>query len=335
MRYTFLICSERSGSNLVTSLMSGHPQFSGPPPTHMFRLFGLNKGHYLPFTSESRAQFLTDFHDARSTILGDWNTSFTPEELLDACRSSQNMAAAFDFMYRRECESDGASQVFVKENHTYRLIPFLLDHWPDARFVFQVRDPRDVAASWVNTSSVPGGVKEAVSIWYADQHQTIECLSDPCLTEKTVQIRYEDLITDPSEVLNGVCRHLEVGFDTGMLSAHQNPRTAKTAQQIDAWSNLQRPVMSQNAGKFRSVLTDDDVLYIELKCAELMKQFGYKTLHEVESIAPDERERRLASLEARLSSGKAQRPMSDAEVQRRERRLALIARVINQPEVRP
>ncbi|WP_417487151.1 sulfotransferase family protein [Maricaulis sp.] len=335
MRYTFLICSERSGSNLVTSLMSGHPLFSGPPPTHMFRLFGLNKGHYLPFTPESRARFLTDFHDARSTILGDWNTSFTPDELLEACGDSPNMAAAFDFMYRRECDSDGASQAFVKENHTYRLIPFLLDHWPDARFVFQVRDPRDVAASWVNTSSVPGGVKEAVSIWCADQSQTIECLSAPRLEEKTAQIRYEDLITHPSEVLNGVCRHLEVEFDAGMLSAHQNPRTTRTAKQVDAWSNLQRPVMSQNAGKFRSVLTDDDVLYIELKCAKLMKQFGYAMLNDVESIAPTERERMLVSLEGRLSSGKAQRPMSDAEAQRRERRLALISRVINQPEVRP
>ncbi|WP_323760971.1 sulfotransferase [Maricaulis sp.] len=334
MQYTFLICSERSGSNLITSLMSGHPQFSGPPPTHMFRLFGLNSGHYLPFDHAARRRFLADFHAARATILGDWNTSFSLEELEGVCGQSQSMASAFDFMYRRECASEGASRAFVKENHTYRFVPFLLDHWPGARFVFQVRDPRDVAASWVKTSSVPGGVAKAVSVWCADQSETLDLLCDPQLSARTVQIRYEDLIQRPTEVLSGVCHNLGVDFDAGMLCAHQNPRTAKTAKQVDAWSNLGRPVMSGNSGNYGSVLTADDVLYIELKCATLMKRFGYTAQNDVDSMGAEEQERMLASLEERLSPGRSERPMSDDEVKRRERRLALISRIIEPPAVR-
>ncbi|NQT92999.1 MAG: hypothetical protein HQ559_09570 [Lentisphaerae bacterium] len=39
MQFDFLMCSERSGSNLITKVMDGHPEFCGPFPSHVTRTF--------------------------------------------------------------------------------------------------------------------------------------------------------------------------------------------------------------------------------------------------------------------------------------------------------
>ena len=46
MRIDFLICSERSGSNLITRLINAHSQICAPSTTHLFRVLGENIAGY-------------------------------------------------------------------------------------------------------------------------------------------------------------------------------------------------------------------------------------------------------------------------------------------------
>lgn len=39
MKFDFLICSERSGSNLITKLLDNHSKYCGPTPPHLLRVF--------------------------------------------------------------------------------------------------------------------------------------------------------------------------------------------------------------------------------------------------------------------------------------------------------
>ena len=328
MQYTFLICSERSGSNFITSLLNGHPDLCGPPPTHMFRLFGLNIGNYGDLEGESRSAFLRDFFDARETIFSDWNTRFSSDELAEACGEGSVVRSAFDFMYGAECNADGAQQVVVKENHTYRIVPFLETFWPSARYVYQVRDPRDVAASWVKTDSIPGGVEKAVEVWLEDQAETRLLLETGSLADRVYTVRYEDLIDDTPAELRKLCAHLGVEYTPEMLEFYNDQRTVKNASQIDAWSNLSKPVLSGNAGKYKSTLSPDDILYIELMCADLMDRHGYETDHDVSGQSADERRVASEALRSSLTPGAARRFDTEEEGRRRARRQSLIDRVV-------
>jgi len=46
MQFDFLLCSERSGSNLTAKVLDGHPEVCGPFPSHMIRTFSENYYRY-------------------------------------------------------------------------------------------------------------------------------------------------------------------------------------------------------------------------------------------------------------------------------------------------
>ena len=149
-QFTFLLCSERSGSNFITSLLNGHSAISGPPPTHLFRLFGTNRGNYGDLTRDENWNMLVDDVILNFRCqLGSWHTTPTATALKTEAKK-RTVAELLRIIYEQEATFDGADHIIVKENHAYRFLPFLLTHFHPCRLLFQVRDPRDVAASWIS-----------------------------------------------------------------------------------------------------------------------------------------------------------------------------------------
>ncbi|MEO2104297.1 MAG: sulfotransferase [Actinomycetota bacterium] len=326
--FTFLLCSERSGSNLITSVMNGHPCVSGPPPSHLFRLFGLNADRYWPTIEASNfAALTTDFADAHATMLGEWHTRVTVNELR-TCSPDRGIAGLLDHVYRKEAAVDRASTSFVKENYTYRIVPFLLANWPTARFVHQVRDPRDVAASYLRTASIPGGVEAAVDRWIQDQEGTLAVFSQIRSSGRAMRVRYEDLVTQPEATTRALCHALHLPPADDMMSFHTDPRTRRNADRVDAWTNLSRPVMRENVGKYTEVLADADLRYVEIATAELMPVFGYAPVTAVADLSPSDRGEALRELLPHLSRAPDLRITTSAEARTRRERQHVIERVL-------
>jgi len=327
--FAFLICSERSGSNLITSLMGGHREISGPPPSHLFRLFATNAHRYQPLDDDRNWNaFRIDLLDAFANMLGEWNTAppaSDPQPLPD----QRSIAAELQRIYGREAAAEGARISFVKENHCYAFAPFLLASYAGCRFVHQVRDPRDVAASWLATDGIAGGVVKAIDTWVSDQTETLTLVRQLQPSGRAMTIRYEDLLADPEAAARLLCAHLGLAFDPGMLEFFTNERTRRNAASIDAWSNLAKPVMRDNAGKFRSVLSSDDLRYVELRCAGLMGSFGYMPETDAGSLGAVERQSEAAGLAGSVNPGRPYKLSTGAEKDRRDRRRAVIDRVLS------
>ncbi len=274
-QFSFLIATERSGSNLATSLMNSHSRICGPPPTHLFRLFANNRTNYGDLgRDEAWEALIEDVVLNFECQLGTWATSVTPDELRRRA-TERTVAELLRVIYAQEAEHDNASHVVVKENQTWSFLPFLLAQFPECRLVLLVRDPRDVASSWVQTDAMPGGVAKAVAAWTEDQRGALDAWNRMPEAGRMVQVRYEELLQDPERVLTGLVRHLGLAFEEAMLGFNQNRRTRINAERIEAWANLRRPIMRNNAGKFRAVLSRADQRYVELACYDQMRRFGY------------------------------------------------------------
>jgi len=326
MKFAFLMCSERSGSNFIVSLMNGHPEISGPPSSHLFRLFGLNAHNYFPISNPANWEaFTADLVTARENMLSKWETQIDVEELNKAC-PNRTMREALDYTYAKECR--GNEQLsFVKENYTYMVVAFLLANWPTAKFVFQVRDPRDVAASWVKTDGAVGGVKEAVQTWFNDQTESQRYFNQMSVSGRALQIRYEDLVADTPATARKLCEHVGVEYDPEMLDYYKDKRTVINAKRIHAWENLAKPVMTSNFGKYKKTLSQDDIRYIELKCHKLMTSFGYTLDTDVADLTEDERAFELQDVVEKVNPGAANKQSPQSEQSIRAGRLALIERV--------
>ncbi len=327
MSFVFLLCSERSGSNLITSIMNGHGQVSGPPPSHLFRLFGLNAHVYHPLSAVKNWQaFLTDLTDARDWMIGEWDSKPDVAAFTAAC-PDQSIAQVFDFLYGQECRP-GEQISFVKENYTYLILPFLLANWPTCKFVYSVRDPRDVAASWVKTTAVPGGVKRAIDVWVEDQNANLAAFRQLQPSNRIIQVRYEDLIQNTEAQAQALCTHLGIGYDPAMLNFHQDQRTQRNAKRTQAWENLAKPILTGNAQKYKSVLSAAEIRYVELRCASLMRAFDYPLQSDAGAFSPEAAQAEARKLETELSPGEDASEPSPREQHQRDERQKIIKRIV-------
>lgn len=325
-RFAFLVCSERSGSNLLTSALNGHSAISAPPPSHLFRLFASNARNYGSLENDDNWRtLLSDVTEAFDAQLGSWNTRPDPGAFVER-DLDRSVIAPVVALYLAEAASDGADMIFVKENHTARFAAILQDQLPGCRFVNMVRDPRDVAASYLATEGIAGGIERAVEVWSADQTDTLSLQQRPGMERALHVLRYEDLLADPPLELTRITRFLGLDYDPAMLEFHRDARTRRNAQRIDAWKNLSQPIQRQNAGKYRHSLRPEEIEYIELRCFTLMKAFGYRP--DIVTDAPDAETaaQRCVHLHPLLRQG-ALRIESAREIEIRARRLAMIETV--------
>lgn len=274
--FSFLISSERSGSNLLARLVGAHPEICSPSPCQLLRFLGTGF-RYGDTTHEpdAWAELTQDAERLLATRHGVWRRSPMLRELRDAA-SERSVGALVAGIYRLEAESHGKARIFVKENKTHEYFGLLEATFPGAKYVYLVRDPRDVALSWKSTPGLRGGVLRATREWLSDQRGFASLLGWLTPGRRVLGVRYETLLRDPEEILRHVCDFLGVSYSVSMLSFHEDPLNRTGAARVSAWSNLAKPVLSDNAGKFRAGLEREEIRYVEAACRSEMERLGYR-----------------------------------------------------------
>jgi hypothetical protein len=145
-------------------------------------------------------------------------------------------------------------------------LPLLLELFPEASFVHVVRDGRDVALS---TFDMHFGAKNA----YAAARDWMACI-DAVDTfrrafpqARVLEIRYEDLLSDPQAVFGGLSRFLQI-VDGEALAARVG---SAVAPQLRAG----------NTNKWRARLSTSEQRRFEAVAGSALTRYGY------DRIAPD------------------------------------------------
>ena len=252
--YVFLICSERCGSNLISTILGAHPRVKSPPPYHFARdvISNLHRRDDPAAWDAVKAQLLHRVtrltSEEKAAQVGVWLDKHPKAGAAEMAR----------FVYVDLDPKPGATTVFVKENNLHTVMAFVLTCFPQAKFVFQVRDPRDYLASAQARKGFWGGNKfgsnrHALEVWRDDQQGGLGALGllGP---ERVFFQRYEDLISRPREVLEPLCKFLGLKFEEAMLTFHESDAATRLAESASARANVSRPLMASNSGKYREQL---------------------------------------------------------------------------------
>jgi hypothetical protein len=273
VQFSFLICSERSGSNLITRMLDAHSQICGPATKHLINPVARNAFRYEPLERPANWQaLLDDIHALLNAEFSHWRQGFSLDDLRRLAEPG-DVAGLIRKIFA--AEAHGKTQVFIKENQVYEFIAFLLIHFPEANYVYQVRDPRDMALSWKQNPGHPGGVCRAARQWQSDQQNSLKLYSELRRLGRARLVRYEELISEPERVLTEVLAMLGLTWEPGMLAFHESELTRANAGQQHAWANLDKAVMTGNSQKYRSELSPDEIRAIESICANEMRHLGY------------------------------------------------------------
>lgn len=321
----FLMCSERSGSNLITRMFDSHSQYRAPPAVHLLRILGESLVRYGDLRSPRNWAILVDdciaLFDAK---IGIWTIGTTEVERLAAKTAPGSLGSLVLSLYRAEADAAGKESFFVKENQIYGFAPVILESCPTARFIYLVRDPRDMALSWLEAASLRGGPVRAATVWAADQSGFLTLCSQIAATRHVARLTYESLIGAAALALERVCATLDIAFEPDTLAFHRTESVVANANEAVDWRNTSRPLMTNNSGKYRTGLRRDQVAFIEATCGELMGMFGYE--------ASLERAEDLPMLTARLTAEEpfekaAYQTIPAAERERRKQWQAVVARI--------
>ena len=278
--FVFLICSERSGSNLISAILNAHPEIGSTPPLHLCRDVGLAWHALLDPGARSRAK--TVFDSLIAQRLAKFCSQQAARDFLQW--TGKHAAADFGLLARQVfgafCALGSRRIIFIKENNLHRMLFFILHWFPSARFVFQVRDPRDFLLSAQRRKEGPYGNKfgsnlRAMETWRADQLGGLSALAH-LGTERVFFQRYEDLVAAPEVVLPALCAFLGVTYTPTMLEFHSSEFSARLAVPGGPRENLDKPLLAQNFGKYREGLDSEQIRMVEATLGPLMQRFGYQ-----------------------------------------------------------
>lgn len=288
MSFSFLMYSDRSGSNLLKNMIDSHHKICAPYTKQLINPIARNLYRYRDLQNEENwEELLKDINRLYNAKLSDWKTEMSLSKLKSLAPIGE-IGTLIKKIYMEEAKNNGKEYVLIKESPMYEFIIFLTQNFKDAKFIYLVRDPRDMALSWKNSPSHFGGVIEGAKRWKKDQLGFLRDYSILYQQKKALKVYYERLLEDTEIELRRICEFLGVEFDIKMLEFYKNDTNKNHASKFKMWENTGNKVMKNNKEKYLKELTESEIRSIETICYPEMNVLGYTPVNSSSELLSEE-----------------------------------------------
>ncbi|WP_308404341.1 sulfotransferase [Streptomyces sp. ATCC 21386] len=230
----FVLSSVRSGSTLLRVILNSHSRIRAPHEMHL-RTVHVHLSR--DFTGDAMKALELDKAELEHVL--------------------------WDRILHHELTRSG-KQIIVDKTPPNTLIwPRLHRCWPNARYLLLLRHPEAVVQSLTSRRTEPD--HEAIR---AEVLAYSEKLEEARQNLPVHVIRYEDLTADPERITRGVCAHLGVEWEPGMLDyGTQDHGTFRP--QLGDWSTTIK------SGRIQPARPADPTAKLPPRLAELAEAWGY------------------------------------------------------------
>ncbi len=260
----FIVGCGRSGTTLLKTILSSHPEIYVCPETFFFRSVR-PRLHSAPDTPEAVAS---------AWWLADAGLSSDKLKPLIEARKNQGkplecatLAAILDFHAAAHPNMIIGEKTPDHVNH----LDAIRDCFSGAKIVQIMRDPRAVLASYRKVKVGSNAVADIASEW-ASGTSTLE---NWAARSDFLPIRYEDLVTDPESTLRDICVFLGVDFSLDMLNFHTR-ETDGFSQEQTHHANTRRALFTDSIEAWKKQLPRRDVALLEWALGTMMVRHGYE-----------------------------------------------------------
>jgi len=302
----FIVGSGRSGTTLLRSLLSDHPDVAMlPRESHFFNAFA---GRYLGVDLGSPAAFETCWKDfverEQFARLGVDPTVLRTE--IDQLEHV-DLEGIFTSLLLVHARSQGKARAGEKTPSHFRYIRTMLDWYPDAQILFLLRDPRGVLASYLKVDQrwAKLDADTILSAWRDSVYEIRRWNDSPSVRV----VRYEHLVTEPEIALHEILDWLLLSYPSDFLD-----REARGGHKTGAY-HQDGEVRAGSIERWQQVLTPAQVQHTEIVLGAEMRRFGYPCV----SRAVGTKER--VSSEVRFRTYRARRGMGSVRDRARSLRV--------------
>lgn len=224
-RPVFIVGMPRSGTSLVEQILASHGQVHGAGELYDIERLVLR----LPTLPEKH---IPEPQRVKTLTVGELDT------------------LAGVYLDHLEAIADRAPRVTDKMPYNFLHLGLLSLLFPGARVIHCVRDPLDTCLSCYFQNFIYGNSHtfdlEQLGLYYR-QYERLMAHWKQVVDLPVLDVRYEDLVTDPEAVSRTLVAFCDLPWDPACLRFHENPRVVNTA----SYDQVRRPVYTGSVGRWR------------------------------------------------------------------------------------
>ena len=272
----FIIGSGRSGNTLIRRILTAGPELYIPPETYV--LGQIIRRHLF--------QPRINWEDLCQLTIGTFATSedshmfptceMRPlfEKLMDTPVTERSLARIVCefYKYMMQQAKTLATRWGDKTPMNSGSLPQIDRMFPQAKYVHIVRDGYDVVASYLNMGRYSCPL-EAAGRWVQatnDCHAFAEARP-----HRVIEIRYEDLCTDPERVTTLMCNFFNLAYSKQMIHDQVDAGMLGDIDKRAHYANVTQPVGTASIGKGRRELGSSIVNELRPILSDQMAKLGY------------------------------------------------------------
>ena len=189
-------------------------------------------------------------------------------------RSGPASKLLYGYMLEGFGRQQGARRFGEKTTANLRYLEQLVRIFPNCKIIHIVRNPHATVASrlkvpWTSSDVVTNALKWRLEVscgWlFANRRDLAH--------GRFLEVRYEDLVTQPEPTLHRVCEFVDENYYERMLNYH---RSASAYVEREPWkSGTKRPVYTSSLEGWRADLSESRIFLIDLLARREMNHYGY------------------------------------------------------------
>ncbi len=279
----FVLGKERSGTTLLQLMLNAHANIIAPPESRFIILLYFRYGKTKQWTEKIITSLCNDLF--REGLFREfWGINKQDlQSILIAAKDSLTYPLLCKIIFRLSSPDKKDVRIFFDKNPLYYyFLPELNRIFPEAKYIHLVRDYRANLVSHKKVFTVKKGTD--IAFRWMKVNMLVE--EEKKLSSKSFfTLTYENLISNPTQNLENVCRFLNLPFDQNMVQNHQSGMYSKFNSNkkegfLKVHRNVFTPINPSLIDSWKEKIPTEELLNVEAavgKYAETM--YGYKTLN--------------------------------------------------------
>ena len=262
----FLIGAPRSGTTMLARVLNSHPQ--------------------VLMTDESAVilQLATNIAATRGRRIGNVLHGKSFRENWGRVLESNAVELIYKF-YNDVAKQEGKQQLRYwgeKHPHFKKCLHFLEKEFPQAHYVYAIRDPRDTACSLAAMRERP--VDETMEGWSRFAAAYEKFIEKSSIKSRVVLVKYEEFVADYEAGAEKLFSQLDLDFhdvarkhvaDKKNLDAHQGESLAARGAALIGGKNRTRDFAAESCGRWRRELNAQQQERAQTLFAEFLRKYDY------------------------------------------------------------
>lgn len=286
--FVFIIGRPRSGTTMLRSMLDAHPNVRIPLESAFIKNLFPKYGKIKKWDEPTIISFYNALIKQPQFNLWTIDNDFLKQELFKIPENStfQDVCIiiysnAVSFFDKKEIK------ILADKNPPYTLsIPFLLKIFPDARFIYIVRDYRDNVLSMKNVDFERPWTASLAYRWKYYNKKFLKAYSRDKLRFHIV--KYEALVCEPEKYLNKLCAFLGIEYTNEMIHYNRIKDEALKIyprELIDRYhKSLFEPISTSKVGQWNNKMTVKEIRKCDIIVGKYANIMGYERVYKKKNV---------------------------------------------------